>query len=96
MINGLLDIVVPALIKCDKEPKSKKREGKLYELISDNFKYICRCDYENSFRKEKIDLKNFTDIRLYDKLLLITDFISGMTDSYAVKLYKELIGVELP
>ena len=96
VINGLLDIFVSAFIKCNKEPKSKNREGKLYEIISDNFKYICKCDYEGSFKQKDIKHKNFTDIKLYDKLLLITDFISGMTDSYAVKLYKELMGVELP
>ncbi|WP_394884789.1 dGTP triphosphohydrolase [Clostridium butyricum] len=96
VINGLLDIFIPSLIKCNEKPKPKKKEGKLYEMISPNFKYICECDYDRSFKTKKIELKNFTDIRLYDKLLLITDFISGMTDSYAVNLYKELIGVKLP
>ena len=96
VINGLLDIFVPSLINCNEEPKAKKREGKLYEMISPNFKYICKCDYDNSHKEKKIILKNFNEIRLYDKLLLITDFISGMTDSYAVNLYKELIGVKLP
>ncbi|EHK2280453.1 dNTP triphosphohydrolase [Clostridium perfringens] len=98
VINGLLDIFVSALIKFndksnDKamhEPKAKTREGKLYNLISPNFKYVCSLDYE----KEK--KKKFEEIRIYDKLLLITDFISGMTDSYAVNLYKELLGVRLP
>lgn len=28
--------------------------------------------------------------RLYKKFLLVTDFISGMTDSYAKNLYQEL------
>jgi dGTPase len=90
VINGLLDIFVNALVNCNDTPKSKTREGKLYELISPNFKYVCSFDYEE--KKEK----NFTEVRLYDKLLLITDFISGMTDSYAVNLYKELLGVKLP
>lgn len=96
VINGLLDIFIPSLVKCNEKPNSKKKEGKLYEMISPNFKYVCECDYDKSFGENNIELKDFTEIRLYDKLLLITDFVSGMTDSYAVNLYKELIGVKLP
>jgi len=32
----------------------------------------------------------------YRRLLSITDFVSGMTDSYAVTLYKKLTGISLP
>jgi dGTPase len=32
----------------------------------------------------------------YEKLLSATDFVSGMTDSYAVTLYRRLRGIELP
>jgi dGTPase len=32
----------------------------------------------------------------YDKLLAATDFISGMTDSYALSLFRRLKGIELP
>lgn len=32
----------------------------------------------------------------YEKLLGATDFVSGMTDSYAVTLYRRLRGIELP
>ncbi|WP_288479138.1 dGTP triphosphohydrolase [uncultured Clostridium sp.] len=90
VISGLLDMFVNELVKCKDEPNSKKKSGKLYRLISDNFKYVCLFDYENNRKRE------FNELRVYDKILLITDFISGMTDSYAVKLYKELTGVKLP
>ena len=33
---------------------------------------------------------------LYESLLSATDFVSGMTDSYAVTLYRRLRGMELP
>ncbi|MES9856188.1 MAG: deoxyguanosinetriphosphate triphosphohydrolase [Sedimenticola sp.] len=33
---------------------------------------------------------------LYTRLLRLTDFISGMTDSYAVSFYKKLTGISLP
>ncbi|MDB6155649.1 MAG: deoxyguanosinetriphosphate triphosphohydrolase [Chthoniobacteraceae bacterium] len=32
----------------------------------------------------------------YDRLLRILDFVSGMTDSYAVSLYKKVRGISLP
>ncbi len=36
------------------------------------------------------------DADLYRRLLRITDFVSGMTDSYAVSLYKKITGISLP
>ena len=36
------------------------------------------------------------NINEYEKMHLIVDFISGMTDSYAVSLYKKLLGISLP
>ncbi|MER2582626.1 MAG: deoxyguanosinetriphosphate triphosphohydrolase, partial [Candidatus Competibacter sp.] len=32
----------------------------------------------------------------YRRVLAITDFVSGMTDSYAVSLFKKLTGISLP
>lgn len=32
----------------------------------------------------------------YERLLRLTDFIAGMTDSYAVALYKKITGISLP
>ena len=32
----------------------------------------------------------------YQRLLLLTDFVAGMTDSYAVSLYKKVTGISLP
>ena len=36
------------------------------------------------------------DDDLYRKVLSVTDFISGMTDTYAVDLYKKITGISLP
>jgi dGTPase len=33
---------------------------------------------------------------LYDRLLRIIDFVSGMTDSYAVSIYRKIKGISLP
>ena len=32
--------------------------------------------------------------KLYLRILLVTDYISGMTDSFMKTLYQELIGIE--
>ena len=36
------------------------------------------------------------DENAYTRLLQITDFVSGMTDSYAVSLFKKIEGISLP
>ena len=33
---------------------------------------------------------------LYERILQVCEFVAGMTDSYAVMLYKRLQGIELP
>lgn len=92
VINGLLDRFVLPLVKCksDEELKIKNYEGKIYNLISENFKYVCCYD---KCSKKNI---NFSETDLYSRLLLITDYISGMTDSYAVNLYRRILGISLP
>ena len=69
--------------------------GKVFKLISANFIYIAENEHENvsalETEEERLDA-----LSVYDKLHLAVDFVSGMTDSYAVNLYKELTGIRLP
>ncbi len=58
------------------------RSRSLYSLISPNFRFI----------NEQFPSSPET---VYDRLLLVTDFISGMTDSYAVDLYQRLSGIKM-
>lgn len=94
VINSLLDIFVGTLCSTSAESKMtdfKKYDAKLYQMISSNFKYV--------MRKECPELKKdsrICDIPLYNKLHLIVDYISGMTDSYAVNIYQQLLGVKHP
>ncbi len=92
VIKTLLHIFVTALTESSSIDllKFSTYSGKIYNLISSNFKYIALYDYKNRCSKE------LSDIEIYDKLHLVVDFISGMTDSYAVNLYKELTGISLP
>ena len=36
------------------------------------------------------------DTEIYERLLIIIDFISGMTDSFAVSLFRKIKGISLP
>ena len=58
-------------------------EEKFLSLISENYRQVYR---EASDGKSEAE-KN------YLRLLLATDTISGMTDSYAKDLYSELTGI---
>lgn len=89
VISELLEFFVEAIVKLDDASKAKKKNQKLYHLISDNFRYII-------LNQEQIDKKNFGEIELYNKLQLVTDFISGMTDDYALNLHQQLLGVKMP
>jgi len=88
ILNALLDKFIPAVIyyaeDCAKDPLHKQTKAKrnLTDLISEN--------YKENYLKSKTD---DPDYNLYLRLLLVTDFISGMTDSYAKNLYQELSGL---
>ena len=92
VLNGLLDKFISIVNNPQNTKDLQTYEGKIYNLISENFKYYC-CLAKS--KDEEISLKEFTEVDLYNQLLLITDYISGMTDSFALKLYKKLIGVKL-
>ncbi len=53
-------------------------------LLSPSFKQIYKIHSDGKSDNEK----------LYRRLLLATDYVSGMTDSYAKRLYRELKGIE--
>ncbi|NUU58955.1 deoxyguanosinetriphosphate triphosphohydrolase [Paenibacillus agri] len=86
VITGLLNLFVEAVISKDRL-KPNTKAGKLYSLISPNYRFIA----ENYSSRKTAD----GDPSLYDRLLLVTDFICGMTDSYAFELYQKLTGVRL-
>ncbi len=82
IISTLLDDFIYAVIYMDESDeayKVNKVQEKLCSLIPDNLK----ADYNNAKTGE-------ASYDLYLRFLMITDFISGMTDSYAKNLYQEL------
>jgi len=90
VITDLLNLFVSAVTNVEKDVKTKSKDEKLIHLISKNFRHIQKID-ENG--QPTVDFK---DLSLYNRLMLVTDFISGMTDGYAVNLHQELLGVKLP
>lgn len=83
IINFLLDKFIPAAIHYDTEIRLSPMEDRLMSIISENYLQIYTIYSKNKSEQEK----------LYLRLLLVTDFVCGMTDSYAKRLYQELSGV---
>ena len=83
IIHTLLDIFIPAALNKEVKPY-KGYDGKLYSLISKNYRFVCENNVEQSDCSEE-----------YSRLLLVTDFICGMTDSYAAYLYQEIKGMKV-
>lgn len=88
ILSFLLDNFVHAVLYYDYQDKANqyvpsKADKKYISIFSDNYKQ----DYE----KAKTGDEAFD---LYLRLLMVTDYISGMTDSYARSLYRELSGIE--
>ena len=84
IINFLLDKFVPAAINAYTEFKLTPMEDRLINIISDNYLQIYNI-YSNG-KDERT--------KLYLRLLLVADYICGMTDSFAKRLYQELSGIK--
>lgn len=83
IINFLLDKFIPAALHYDTGIKLTPMEDRLISIISENYRQIYTIYSEGKSDKEK----------LYLRLLLVTDFVCGMTDSYAKRIYQELSGI---
>lgn len=81
-IYGLLDIFVKASESKSFVGGGNNLESRLYKIIS------------SSHRKVFEDIEKYPNDE-YKKLQLIVDFISGMTDRYAIRLFQELKGIKI-
>lgn len=84
VITFLMDRFVDALVPFDSEEDITEIQLKYIQLISKNY----LDNYYEECRSSQSDNQ-----KLYYRLLLATDFVCGMTDSYAKQLYKELNGI---
>ena len=79
----LLGKLANAAVKYDTESGSSAIDQRVMRLVSENY-----------IRAYKISSEGRSDAeKLYLRLMLVTDFICGMTDGYAKKLYTELSGI---
>lgn len=76
----VIDSLLTIFSKCDKATETKTFAQKAYALMSQNYRMI----YENVDQAEA----NLPDE--YRKALLLTDFVCGMTDTYALNLHQQL------
>ena len=86
VLNTLLGRFIPAVLdEAAGDPRTES--GKLYRLISRNFEYIQKLDENSVYHKDR-------PLSPYQRVQLGIDFISGMTDSYALNLHKKLLGLD--
>jgi len=83
IFDFLLEKFVGAAICYDTDEPMTAVQEKLMSILSDNYKAIYHIYAKGKDETEK----------LYLRLLLVTDEICGMTDSYAKELYQELGGI---
>ena len=80
VLGGLLDVFVSALNDLARGQQASPRSRKLLELVPE----------------ENLGAEECPDEGPYQRLLKMLDFVSGMTDRYAVTLYKKVRGISLP
>lgn len=83
ILNDLLDKFINAAIYYDTDKTLGTVDEKLMAIVSEN--YIHNYYY---YAKDKSEQE-----KLYLRLMLVTDSVCGMTDSYAKALYQELNGI---
>ena len=83
IITFLLDRFMDALLPYDSGLNMSEIQEKYIDLLSGN--------YLNTYPYTAQDKEDGE--RLYLRLLLGADFVAGMTDSYAIRLYQELKGI---
>ncbi|MDD2978909.1 MAG: deoxyguanosinetriphosphate triphosphohydrolase [Hespellia sp.] len=83
ILNFLMDKFVHAAVNYDTGKKMDSTDERMISLISSNYKTAYHYQAEGKSKEEK----------LYLRLLLVTDYVCGMTDSYAKRLYQELNGI---
>lgn len=76
VLGGLLDLIVPAVEDASRAGGGNSKSRKLLELIPNQF----------------LNWDGTPSVDNYERILKITDFISGMTDSYAIKFHGKISG----
>ena len=83
ILEFLLEKFVTSIIYYDTKEKVSSLHERMVALISKDYMRIYKKESEGKSEKEK----------LYLRLMLVTDYVCGMTDSFAKDLYQELNGI---
>lgn len=83
ILDFLMDRFVGAVLCYDTEQEQDSIDSRVVAFISDNYKNAYALQSKGKSEAEK----------LYLRLLLVTDYVCGMTDSYAKRLYQEMNGI---
>ena len=83
IISVILEKFVTSIIYYDTTEKVSSLHERMVALISKDYMRIYKKESEGKSEKEK----------LYLRLMLVTDYVCGMTDSFAKDLYQELNGI---
>ena len=79
MMNCLLERLSGAALRFE-TPQEKITDSKLISVISENYVKICRAGWSSE------------SAEAYSRLMLVTDYVCGMTDGFARQLFRELRG----
>jgi dGTPase len=79
VITDLMDLFWEGAEKHDGSKKTRNFPGKIFALLSINYRRV----YEDAIKKGTLPAR-------YCRMQLVTDYICGMTDTFACRLHKEL------
>ncbi len=91
IIAKLLETYIPAVVnwKEEKDKDTDSSNNLLYLSLSKNYRYVCT-QANSKLNDESDTLEKNKETRIYNKILLVTDQISGMTDTHALTIYKTI------
>lgn len=82
MMDLLMEKLTGAALRWDTD-NEKMTDRKLISVISENYVKICRMGLAQADEAHQV----------YCRLMLVTDYICGMTDGFARQLYREIVGI---
>lgn len=83
IINTIIERIVMSVIN-NRNNDMDDIDSLIYNRLSENYKFVCNMELKNSHPNKRASI-------LYTKLLLATDYVSGMTDTYARDYYNMLM-----
>jgi len=91
VIHDLMDLLWIGIEQFDgKPPKSKNTPGKAWNILSENYRALFESEWRRSVETASKRNVDVCLLRHYLRLLLLTDYVGGMTDTFACTLHRSL------